>query len=527
MRLGRLLFDELAAAGVRHLFGIPGDMALNLFRAAEESPVRIVTTTNELTAGYAADFYARANGLGVLVVTFNVGTLSALNAVAEAMAERSPLLIVMGAPGRGERRGPVALHHETVHDPRGGATTQSRVYQAAGVRRFGPNQVSQAIAYVKRACRPAFIEIPRDLADTDVPQEPAPSEIPDGVEEAAGFVRERLRGAHRPVLIAGTETSRYGLNDALVRWAERLQVPVVGTMLGKSAFPEVHPLYCGVYFGQFSECNRDLVAESDCVINVGEQWTDFNLGLGTSPLNYAEVLHLTGAGVFYKGDRVLRTPLSQLLPALADQLWKPAWQRERARDVEQPRRFGLSYLASAMPEDVLRDLNLVVDVGDSFMLATLVRMPRVNSFFMSPYYASMGMSVPGALGVTLAAGRRSVVVIGDGSFQMGMGAVSDCVRHAAHPILILLNNRSYATLRVMEATDHPYLSLPAFDYVALGTALGCRAARARSPHEFDAAWQAALRDREHTHLIEMVLSDHQISEPGQVFCDELRKHVKG
>lgn len=528
MTLGRLVFGELAAAGVRHVFGIPGDMALNLFRAAQEASLPVISTTNELVSGYAADFYARASGLGVLVVTYNVGSLSALNAVAEAVAERSPLLVVMGAPGRQERRRPVALHHEILHDGRAGSTSQSRAFQACGVRRFGPGQIRQAIAYVRRRSRPAFLEIPRDVVEREAPPEtPAPEAQPNGGGAALALLQERLEHAERPVLIAGMEVNRFGLHASLVQWAERLNVPVVGTWLGKSAFPETHPLYRGIYCGELSDRNRELLAESDCVINVGEQWTDFNLGMGTSRLRYEEVLHLRTPGLFYGGRRADATPLARLLPELADRHWKACRAPEPARPADSASGFGLDYLAQALTEELLREWNVIVDVGDAFMLATLVAMPRVNSYFTSPYYASMGMAVPGALGLALATGRRTLVVVGDGAFQMTPGALVDCVRYGAHPIVVVLNNRSYGTLRVMEGEPHPYLRVEPLEYVQVARGMGCRAARAATPAEFDAAWRAAVADRQHAHLIEMVLPESHLSTAGMRIYREMRKHLRG
>jgi len=103
MPLGEFLFEYLHRRGVRHSFGIPGDFALSTYAWLEKSKIRSITTTHEPGAGFAADAYARANGIGLVCVTYCVGGLNLLNAIAGAYAEKSPVVVVSGAPGRKDR----------------------------------------------------------------------------------------------------------------------------------------------------------------------------------------------------------------------------------------------------------------------------------------------------------------------------------------------------------------------------------------------------------------------------------------
>ena len=101
--VGEYLVHALEQAGVKHVFGIPGDYVLGLYDLLAKSSIELVGTCTEIGAGYAADAYARINGLGCVCVTYCVGGLNALNAVAGAYAEKSPLILISGAPGLGER----------------------------------------------------------------------------------------------------------------------------------------------------------------------------------------------------------------------------------------------------------------------------------------------------------------------------------------------------------------------------------------------------------------------------------------
>ena len=103
MPLGEFLFEYLHRCGVRHSFGIPGDFALPTFAWLEKSKIKNVTMTHEPSAGFAADAYARINGIGLVCVTYCVGGLNVLNAIAGAYAEKSPVVVISGAPGRKDR----------------------------------------------------------------------------------------------------------------------------------------------------------------------------------------------------------------------------------------------------------------------------------------------------------------------------------------------------------------------------------------------------------------------------------------
>src|SRR5262245_16951656 len=114
MKLHAFLFDALQHAGVRHIFGIPGDFALNLYEALErDGRFALVRLSHEPSVGFAADGASRATGgFGVCCVTYGAGGLNMVNAVACAYAEESPLLVITGGPGRSEKRAAIPVHHE-------------------------------------------------------------------------------------------------------------------------------------------------------------------------------------------------------------------------------------------------------------------------------------------------------------------------------------------------------------------------------------------------------------------------------
>ncbi|HAW33003.1 MAG TPA: preprotein translocase subunit Tim44, partial [Planctomycetaceae bacterium] len=162
--IGSYLVQRLQDYGVTDLFGIPGDFVLQFYGMLEESPIRVVGTTREDNAGYAADGYARVHGLGAVCVTYCVGGLSLCNSIAGAYAEKSPVIVISGAPGMSERATDPLLHHR-VKD----FHTQRDVFEKITVATALLDDPMTAFLEIDRcleACvrfkRPVYLELPRD-----------------------------------------------------------------------------------------------------------------------------------------------------------------------------------------------------------------------------------------------------------------------------------------------------------------------------------------------------------------------------
>ena len=193
MPMGQFLFEYLHRRGVRHSFGVPGDFALPTFAWLEKSKIESITMTHEPGAGFAADAYSRLNGIGLVCVTYCVGGLNVLNAIAGAYAEKSPVVVISGAPGRKDREKDPLLHHKVKT-----FETQRRVYDEVTVASTVLLDEERAAAEIVRcveAClrhkRPVYIEVPHDMVDREIPIEPiaggaAAAERPGDAEGGAG-----------------------------------------------------------------------------------------------------------------------------------------------------------------------------------------------------------------------------------------------------------------------------------------------------------------------------------------------------
>src|SRR5882762_6309739 len=300
--IGEYLIQQLHAHGVGHVFGIPGDYVLGFYDQLSKSKlVRIVNTCDEQGAGFAADAYARVRGLGAVCITYWVGGLKVANSTAEAFAEKSPVVVISGAPGMKEREKNPLLHHKVRE-----FDTQKKVFEqltAAATVLGDPQTAFQEIDRVLHAAlrfkRPVYIELPRDMVWTPGNsnyQTPDFHERSDSksLREVLAEAVEMINSAKKPVILADVEVHRFGLQNALLKLAEKTNIPVAATIMGKSVIGEQHPFYMGVYEGAMGrEEVRQYVERSDCVIMLGAFMTDINLGIYTARLDPARSIYAT------------------------------------------------------------------------------------------------------------------------------------------------------------------------------------------------------------------------------------------
>lgn len=465
MPLGEFLFEYLHRLGVEHCFGVPGDFALPTFAWLDKSKIQAVTMTHEPGAGFAADAYARVRGLGLVAVTYCVGGLNVLNAIAGAYAEKSPVVVLSGAPGKTDREKDMLLHHKVKT-----FDTQRKVYEEVTVATavlLDEERASAEIVRCVRAClrhkRPVYIEIPYDMVDREVPiyippeEPPRPSDegaLAAAVAEAAGLIKK----AKKPVMLAGVELHRHDLTDIALKLAERLNIPIASDLLSKSAVAENHPLYMGVYSGAMSSDAdvRTYVESSDCVLMLGSFVTDMNLGFFTARLERKSTILATTEAIDIGYHRYHDVRLDDFLVKLSaagvtpKKLARPKPHKPFAPLVKSELMDKLSM------EEVIRIVSLhldekccvVSDVGDAIFGAVGIRTRNRAEFIAPAYYLSMGFGVPAGVGVCLADPTlRPFVLVGDGAFQMTGTEVSTAVRLGLKPIILILNNDGYGTMR--------------------------------------------------------------------------------
>jgi TPP-dependent 2-oxoacid decarboxylase len=540
VQLAAHIFDLLHRQGVQHAFGIPGDFALTLYDALAESPIEPVVLTHEPCVGFAADAYSRIRGLGLAVVTYGVGGLNMVNAVAGAYAEKSPLVVLSGGPGVRERLERDLLHHKVKS-----FDSQRRVFEEVTIYSAILDDPVTAGAHIHRALdqattfkRPVYLEIPRDMVFAEIPlpdEPPAPAKRTDpaALEEAIEEAVSALQHASFPVVLADTEVHRFGLQERVICLAERLGAPVCSTMLGKSAFPEGHPQYIGIYNGEAGDPRvRDVVEESDCLLMLGAFLSDINLGMFTAHLDPARTIYATSERIRIKHHDYADVLFEDFVDALCART-DLARQDTSAILPMQPR-VGPSK-GSITTGGLLHEVNqfldgdtlLVTDVGDPLFFADDIQTKEGTSYLCPAFYASMGFAVPGAIGAELADPfRRVLVLVGDGAFQMtGMELVT-ASRLGLRPIVIVVNNGAYASLRAMGHRDASFVGVAPIDYAKLGKVLGARSFRAETDEDLRKAL-ATARSASGPTLIEVRVSPDDMSPALQRMSELFAATLKG
>lgn len=538
--IGGYLIQRLQDYGIRDLFGIPGDFVLHFYGLLEESPIRVIGTTREDCAGYAADGYARVNGMGAVCVTYCVGGLSLCNSIAGAYAEKSPVVVISGAPGMEERRSDPLLHHK-VRD----FNTQREVFEKITVATASLDdpltafrEIDRCLEAAARYKRPVYLELPRDRVHSQpmYPYTPRPEKYESNPQALAAAIEEavtRLEAAEKPVLIAGVEVHRFGLRKPLLQFAEKHDLPICATLLGKSVVSEKHPLYVGVYEGAMGrETVRRFVEESDCVILAGTFMSDINLGIFTAHLDPAKCIYVTSEqlriGYHHFHDVRLNEFVQGLGKAKLKVVKRPLPQQKQTFEAFKPKPDApvtTHRLFARINELLDENMVVVADVGDSLFGASDLTIYRHTEFISPAYYTSMGFAIPAALGVQVAnQALRPIVLVGDGAFQMTCLELSTVLRHNFNPIVIVLNNKGYTTERFLQ--EGPFNDILNWNYHRLPDLLGGGwGFEVHTENELDQALNASLSNQEAFSLLNVHLEMTDISPALKRLAQRMSKKI--
>lgn len=539
--IGNYLIQRLQDYGVEDLFGIPGDFVLHFYGMLEKSPIRVIGTTREDCAGYAADAYARIHGLGAVCVTYCVGGLSLCNSIAGAFAEKSPVVVISGAPGIDERVNDPLLHHR-VRD----FNTQREVFEKITVAAASLDdpltafrEIDRCLEAATRFKRPVYLEIPRDRVDAPalyhhVPLEDELNSNPDALRAALAEAKERINAASQPVILAGVEIHRFGLREQVLQLAEDHNIPMAATLLGKSVVSERHPLYLGVYEGVMGrkEVSR-YVESSDCVILLGTFMTDINLGIFTARLDPERCVYVTSEKLRIGHHHFHDVMLQDFVRGLTEAGFK---KKKQPQLPEHPESKSICFQADdavtiasliAHVDDMLDDdMVVIADVGDSLFGSVDMSIHKHTEFVSPAYYTSMGFAVPAAVGVQVAnRNLRPIVLVGDGAFQMTCNELATAVRHGFNPIVVVLNNKGYTTERFL--LEGPFNDILNWNYHRLPDLLGDGwGFEVHTVGDLKQSLQAALANQDAFSLLNVHLQPDDISPALKRLANRMQKTIR-
>jgi len=518
MTVADYLIARLKQAGLAHLFAVPGDYASPFLVALDATPgIARIANINELGSGYAADGYARFRGIGAACVQYGVGTFSLLNCTAGSFVERLPVVVISASPSTADRQlehSEQILFHHSTGDLRADQIVFQKVTVASEILRTGaeaPSQIDRAIVAMLTHRRPIYLEGLNDVWNMDcappagtLAPAPTPSD-PQSLAAALDAAWTRIQAATLPVLWAGVEVRRFGLQDALQQIVDASGLYFTTTSLGKTILDERQPQFVGTYAGPASPAlTRAVMKATDCPIALGTIITDDYLDIMASSFEAVIEVNDQEARV---GDRQYR---QVTLPDFLDGLLKRFQSGRSAR-----RSYSLPSVASEKPvavkpdapltytrfydemAAVVRDKRLrreiVLVLGEStslYVFGNLFGMPR-DSFVAQAAWGSLGHETGCALGVALGSGKRPYVVAGDGGFMMICQELSSLVREKCNAVVFVMSNKGYAIEQAFvdikaftpQGAFAPFDVLPAWDYLALAKAFGAKGYRARTVKE--------------------------------------------
>lgn len=525
--IGQYLIDRLLATGAEHMFGVPGDFILGWLSRAEKSRLKLITTSDEQGAGFAADAYARRRGFGVVAITYGVGGLKVVNSTGQAYAEQSPVLIISGAPGVIESQTHAMIHHKVRS-----FDSQLKVFReitCAQAMIDSPltacQQIDAVITQILQHKRPGYIELPRDLEavevevpDTTVPNPYIPRTAPTLKENLAASVQEvehMLTTAKRPVIVLGIQLVRYGLLEKVVRFAEMTDIPLVTTLLSKSAIEETHPQFMGVFAGKMSRTEiSSYVESSDCLLVLGAYISDMDTGVYSAQMDPTKVVHATDDRLRISRHVYEKVGFAEFVNAVTDltvnRAFGPSYPRiadlaaaDAGNDADA---LTVSTLFARLAPSITARTVVIADPGDALFGAIDLPIKDGKDFLACGYYASLGFAVPAAIGVATAdRNLRPIVLVGDGAFQMTGMELSVAVRYGYDPIVIVLNNDGYLTERLILEGD--FNDITPWRYAKLPEVLGDGHGEVvHTNGEFTQALTAAITRRSQFTLIEAKLT---------------------
>lgn len=495
-KLGRHLARRLVQIGATDVFSVPGDFNLTLLdHLIAEPGLNLVGCCNELNAGYAADGFARSRGVGACVVTFTVGGLSVINAIAGAYSENLPVICIVGGPNSNDYGTSRILHH-TIGLP--DFTQELRCFQTVTCYQAVVNnledaheQIDTAISTALKESKPVYISVGCNLPAIPHPsfsREPVPFSIAPrlsnqmGLEAAVTLAAEFLNKAVKPVLVGGPKLRVAKACGAFVQLADASGYPVAVMPSAKGLVPEHHPHFIGTYWGAVSTAFcAEIVESADAYLFAGPIFNDYS-SVGYSLLLKKEKM------IIVQPDRVAigNGPefgcvlMKDFLGALAKKLKHNKTGYENYHRIYVPEGHPLK----CEPNEALRvnvlfdhiqkmlsgDTAVIAETGDSWFNCQKLKLPEGCGYEFQMQYGSIGWSVGATLGYAQAAqNKRVIACIGDGSFQVTAQDVSTMLRCGQNTIIFLINNGGY-TIEV-EIHDGPYNVIKNWNYTGLVDAI--------------------------------------------------------
>ncbi|KAL2024801.1 hypothetical protein VTK56DRAFT_5622 [Thermocarpiscus australiensis] len=492
------LFARLYEIGIRSVHGVPGDFNLVALDYIPKAGLKWVGSVNELNAAYAADGYARTKGISALVTTFGVGELSAINGIAGAFSEHVPVVHIVGCPSTISQRNGMLLHHTLGNGDFNVFANMSSQITCDVARLNKPAEIADQIDNAVRECwirsRPVYIMLPTDMVEKkiegarlDTPIDLSePKNDPDREDYVVDVVLRYLHAAKNPVILVDACAIRHRVLDEVRDLVAKTKLPVFVTPMGKGAIDESSPEYGGVYAGTGSQPRVAARLESsDLVLAIGALKSDFNttgFSYRTSQLHtidfhstHCAVRYSEYPGVAMRG--VLRKIVERVDVGKLSRSPSPEVVNEVAENRDSSETITQAFFWPRIGEYLKENDIVVTETGTANFGIWETKFPPGVTGITQILWGSIGWSVGAAQGAALAAkdmgvDRRTILFVGDGSFQLTCQEVSTMIRHKLRVTIFLIYNEGFTIERFIHGMEAEYNDVARWQYTEVPTVFG-------------------------------------------------------
>ncbi|WP_303021936.1 acetolactate synthase large subunit [uncultured Ruminococcus sp.] len=508
MTAAELLVRCLENEGVKYIFGIPGEENLDVMQALRNSSIQFITTRHEQGAAFMADVYGRLTGkAGVCLSTLGPGATNLVTGVADANSDGAPLVAITGQVDTNRMH---ITSHQFLDLVQMFTPITKRSKQI--VRPDSINEIVRIAFKYAESEKPgaAHIDLPNDIAKLPVPEDPnvmpmrhtAVHQELTGVadvEKAAGLIFQ----AEHPVILAGHSAVRAHAAEALTKFAEQLKIPVINTMMAKGIIPMDNRYSMGTMGIPQRDFQNVMLDNSDLVIAVGYDIVEFSPSKWNRTQNH-KIIHLDVRPAHIHS---LYQPQVQVVGDISDSLEKIAVRCHRENEPElffRLKELMLEDYSAAesddgfpiKPQRVLHDIRqvlgrediLISDVGAHKMwIGRQYNCYHPNTCIISNGFASMGISVPGAIAAKLIYPEKKVLAVsGDGGFMMNCQEMETALRIGVPIVVMIFNDSGYGLIR-WKQEDHfgssCFTDFTNPDFVKFAESMGAKGYRIQSAEE--------------------------------------------
>ena len=540
------LLTRLKELGLAKVFQVPGDYVSEFMSALDAfDGIDAVGEVYEMGAAYAADGYARVNGLGAVSLQYGVGTFSAVNAIAGSFVERNPVVVISASPSTANRelaKNQNVLFHHSTGDFEADRNVLEQVTVACEIMsdaRQAPWQIDSALIAAITHRQPVYLEAWKDVWGMECAQphgqlapEPRPSNR-DALQALVDSTVQRLGQAKKPLVLLGVEVMRYDLQGQVQWLIDGLGLPFSSTLDAKTVLDESQHAFIGTFAGPASRLETSAaVNECDCILAIGVIFTDDYLDLLND--RFDQIIQVncdlarTGPD-YYPNVR---------LPDYVDALLKALDLDGRFPRHDVPLAAPHTLLGAGAPATALtyasffdtlvefaqehrlwESSTLILGESSSLYVASnLQGMPR-DSFLSDAIWGSLGHETGCALGVALGSGRRPVVVAGDGGFMMVSQSLAALARNKVNALVFVMSNQVYAIEQAFvdgdafkqEGQFAPFDTLPTLNYPAVAEGYGAAGYRVETVDQLQALLPQLLALQDRPALIEVKIPEKDLA----------------